>query len=170
MKIGYCDREVKVLFGQFQEVQAMFQALNLDDSSLPQPSSSDKFAELLSSVSKLRDEAARSFHQRKDELNQISRDVDQLKVSGDHELHQLDLEIADLKQKLDVESLQKMKLEEHLMEAEEECSTLQNEENVLKLKIQSQAEELETLDRKSKEMNDLYESKIEEKKLKIGKI
>ena len=170
MKIDYCDREVKVLFRQFQEVQAMFQALKLDDSSLPQPSSSDKFAELISTVSKLRIEAAQSFHQKQEELNQISRDVDDLKLSGDNELHQLDLEIADLKQKLEVETLQNMKLEEELTGAEDECSTLQNEENILKLKIQSQEEELETLDRKSKEINDLYGTKIKEKKLRIEKL
>ena len=170
MKIGYSERELQVLFGQFQEVEAMFQALKIDDSSLPQPSSSDKFAELISSVSKLRNEALQSFLQKKEEFDQISRQVSNLKVSGEEELHQLDLEIASLKEKIDVESLQKMKVEEQLSQAEEVFSSLQTQEGTLKLKIQSQTEELETLDQKSKEINDLYVGKIEEKRLNIEKL
>ena len=66
-----------------------------------------------------------------------------MKVSGDQELQQLDLEIANLKEKIDVESLQKMKVEEQLSQAEEVFSSLQTQEGTLKLKIQSQTEELQ---------------------------
>ena len=170
MKIGFSERELQVLCGQFQEVEAMFQALKLDDYSLPQPSRSDKYVELISSVSKMRNEAVQTFLQKKEELNQSSRNVSNLKVSGDQELQQLDLEIANLKEKIDVESLQKMKVEEQLSQAEEVFSSLQTQEGTLKLKIQSQTEELETLDQKSKEINDLYVGKIEEKRLNIEKL